>query len=159
MEEALTAGGSKDPKGKVCAGRLGPRPSPPPEPRQVGAAPHTRWMGFLAAPDPGFPMRTAQVTEMVQMIAPHMAPAPNGGAAASGADGGASNSGGDSSRGGADAADPRVREYTIDELRAMKVRELKSLLHAYGVSEVEAVEKEELVEVIFALQSSAADKL
>ena len=37
----------------------------------------------------------------------------------------------------------------------MKVRELKNLLHAYGVSEVEAVEKEELVEVIFALQQSA----
>ena len=48
-----------------------------------------------------------------------------------------------------------TREYTMEELRAMKVRELKNLLHAYGVSEVEAVEKEELVEVIFALQQSA----
>ena len=37
----------------------------------------------------------------------------------------------------------------------MKVRELKNILNTYGVSEVEAVEKEELVEVIFSLQQSA----
>ena len=48
-----------------------------------------------------------------------------------------------------------TREYSLDELRSMKVRELKALLRAYGVSEVEAVEKEELVEVIFSLQQSA----
>jgi len=109
MEEAITAGGSKDPRSKV--------------------------------------------TEMVQMIAPHMAPKPNGEAGSSGSGGGGSGSG-DNGRSNGEAADARVREYTIDELRAMKVRELKALLHAYGVSEVDAVEKEELVEVIFALQQS-----
>ena len=36
----------------------------------------------------------------------------------------------------------------------MAVRELKALLHGYGVSEVEAVEKEDLVEVIYALQQA-----
>jgi len=119
MEEALTAGGSKNPKEKV--------------------------------------------TEMVQMIAPHMAPKPNGaepngGAASSG--GGAAGGSSDSSRANGEAADAKLREHTIEELRSMKVRELKTLLHQYGVSEVEAVEKEELVEVIFALQqSSAGDNL
>ena len=57
---------------------------------------------------------------MVQMIAPQMG-------------------GGESS--------PRAREYSLDELRRMPVRELKKLLHAHGVSEVEVVEKEELVQV------------
>jgi hypothetical protein len=36
-----------------------------------------------------------------------------------------------------------------------QVRELKVLLRAHGVSEVEVVEKEELVQVIYALQQSA----
>ena len=49
-----------------------------------------------------------------------------------------------------------VREYSLEELREMRVRDLKSLLHAYGVSEVEAVEKEELVEVVYALQVGSA---
>ena len=40
----------------------------------------------------------------------------------------------------------------------MKVKELKKLLHQYGVSEVEAVEKEELIEVIYALQRSAVSE-
>ena len=133
MEEALSVGGSKDPKEKVG--------------------------------------------EMVQMIAPHMAgkaagpatpgaPPPgdggdgsrgggsDGGGAAKGGSGAGpprNPSGGSGGAGGAEAQ-PAMREHTIDELRAMRVKDLKTLLHAYGVSEVEAVEKEELVEVVFALQ-------
>ena len=114
MEEAVSAGGSKDPSTKV--------------------------------------------TEMVQMIAPSMNPKqpgtekPSDASGAAGSSGPASASPERSSSGGEDT---RKREYTLEELRAMKVKELKTLLHSYGVSEVEAVEKEEIVEVIFALQQSA----
>ena len=37
---------------------------------------------------------------------------------------------------------PAMREYTLEKLHAMRVKDLKTLLHAYGVSEVEAVEKD-----------------
>jgi hypothetical protein len=84
---------------------------------------------------------------MVQKIAPHMA-APNGAAAAG--DSSAADAVGDG-----DGDERAAREYTVEELRTMKVRELKSLLHAYGVREVEAVEKEDLVEVIIALQNAS----
>ena len=94
----------------------------------------------------------AKVTEMVQMIAPQMSPrAEDGKAAGGGAEDAKAASGGSSK-----PEDARAREYTLDELRAMKIRDLKALLHSYGVSQLEAVEKEELVEVIFALQQSAS---
>jgi len=94
-----------------------------------------------------------KVNEMVQMIAPQMAKAPTPATPGAPGDGGSGSGGSSSSRD--EAAQPIRREYTLDELRGMKVRELKSLLHQYGVAEVEAVEKSELVEVIFALQQSA----
>ena len=75
---------------------------------------------------------------MVQMIAPQM------GGGAGGAEAGAAGS--DAAAGGGESS-PRAREYSLDELRRMPVRELKKLLHAHGVSEVEVVEKEELVQV------------
>ena len=56
---------------------------------------------------------------------------------------------------GAAEPPPPPKEYTLEELHKLKVRELKTLLHAYGVLECEAVEKEELVEVIYALQQAA----
>ena len=82
--------------------------------------------------------------------------ADGGGDGGGGAGGGAGGGGGSSrGRGAADTAASESREYTLEDLRGLKVRELKALLHAYGVAEVEAVEKEELIEVIFALQQSS----
>eukprot|EP00325_Prymnesiales_sp_UTEX-LB-985_P001592 CAMPEP_0174706292 /NCGR_PEP_ID=MMETSP1094-20130205/9199_1 /TAXON_ID=156173 /ORGANISM="Chrysochromulina brevifilum, Strain UTEX LB 985" /LENGTH=600 /DNA_ID=CAMNT_0015904545 /DNA_START=41 /DNA_END=1843 /DNA_ORIENTATION=+ len=86
-----------------------------------------------------------KVSEMVQLISPHFTGRGEAAAAANGAPG-------DSSSSTAPSAPDPPREYTLEELRKMPVRELKQLLHALGVSEVDVVEKEELVQVIYALQ-------
>ena len=57
----------------------------------------------------------------------------------------------------AKAAEPEpepepARTYTLEELRAMPVRELKRLMEANHVSAEDAVEKEEFVQILFALQ-------
>jgi len=99
-----------------------------------------------------------KVTEMVQLIAPLFNTKGAGGEAA--AHGSTAGSGAGATTGGAggsssmDAQSEAIKQYSIEELRVLPVRELKRLLHAYGVSEVEVVEKEELVQVIYALQQS-----
>lgn len=95
---------------------------------------------------------TKKVTEMMELMVPHMRgaggrPGPAGEAPPEGAASGESG-------GGPEGGEPRAprKEHSLEELRTMPVRELKALLRDLGVSEIEAVEKEELVQVIFALQ-------
>ncbi len=85
----------------------------------------------------------AKVADMVRMLAPSAAPSASPDSAA-GAEPPAAPP--------APAASPR--KYALDELRALPVRELKALLRAHGVSEVDAVEKEDLVQVIWGLQKT-----
>ena len=89
---------------------------------------------------------------MVNMIAPQVQSAAQ--QARENAGGAGAASARRAAAGPAAPADP-PRQYELDELRKLPVRELKVLLRAHGVSEVEVVEKEELVQVIYALQQSA----
>jgi len=96
---------------------------------------------------------TKKVTDMVQMIAPQFAGATE---AASGSTSGGGGSGAAANGTPSPSGPPEPpKVYSIDELRTLPVRELKALLRSHGVSEVEVVEKEELVQVIYALQQSA----
>ena len=131
-------------------------------------------MASLIRPPPQDP--TKKVTDMVNMIAPQFQSAAQ--QARENAGGAGAASARRAAAGPAAPADP-PRQYELDELRKLpvrelkvvlrarhasahygallspQVRELKVLLRAHGVSEVEVVEKEELVQVIYALQQSA----
>ena len=112
-------------------------------------------MTFDGLPHPQDP--TKKVTDMVNMIAPQFQSAAQ--QARENAGGAGAASARRAAAGPAATADQSPstapRQYELDELRKLPVRELKVLLRAHGVSEVEVVEKEELVQVIYALQQSA----
>jgi hypothetical protein len=136
-------------------------------------------MTFDGLPHPQDP--TKKVTDMVNMIAPQFQSAAQ--QARENAGGAGAASARRAAAGPAATADQSPstapRQYELDELRKLpvrelkvllrarhasahhgalfspQVRELKVLLRAHGVSEVEVVEKEELVQVIYALQQSA----
>ena len=112
-------------------------------------------MTFDGLPHPQDP--TKKVTDMVNMIAPQFQSAAQ--QARENAGGAGAASARRAAAGPAATADQSPstapRQYELDELRKLPVRELKVLLRARGVSEVEVVEKEELVQVIYALQQSA----
>jgi len=93
----------------------------------------------------------AKVKEMVALFAPSMTPgaAPGGGE-------GAGAEGGDAKKDSDEAARKEREEmagkaYTVEELRGMSVKQLKAVVAAKGVRDVDVVEKEELVQVIYAL--------
>ena len=150
MEQALAVGGSKDPKEKVgeMVQMIAPHMSGKPAGPATPGAPPAGGNGS-AGGDAGSGGGASA----------------RGGGGGSGGSGGAATGGaatggaatGGAATGGVPSGEPSaVREYSLEELREMRVRDLKSLLHAYGVSEVEAVEKEELVEVVYALQVGSA---
>ena len=134
MAEAVSAGGSKDPKTKVA--EMVAMVMPPSQPVA-----------------PGAPAADAAAAEPSAAPPPYESHRSTGGSA----------SGSASPRAGAGCASARAaaapkaepepaRTYTQDELRAMPVRELKRLMKANDVSAEDAVEKEEFVQILYALQ-------
>ena len=105
-----------------------------------------------------------KVAEMVKMVMPMATGAQPGAEGAEGAEGGGEGSGeqqagSDAAQAGGAAAteEAATKQYSVDELRAMPVRELKKLMRARGIAETDAVEKEEFVQLVFALQQSKAE--
>ena len=99
-----------------------------------------------------------KVLEMVRMVMPMATGAQPGADGGDGGEGGEQEAASDGAQaGGAAAAEAETKQYSLDELRAMPVRELKKLMRARGIAETDAVEKEEFVQLIFALQQSKAE--
>ena len=132
MAEAVNAGGSKDPKTKVAEMVAMVMPTSPPTAPADGAA------GEPSAAPPSYESHRST----------------RGSASARASGGAGAGAGGASARAAAAAAaEPAAaRTYTLEELRAMPVRELKRLMQANEVSAEGAVEKEEFVQILYALQ-------
>ena len=129
MAEAVNAGGSKDPKTKVAEMVAMVMPTSPPTAPADGAA------GEPSAAPPSYESHRST----------------RGSTSARASGGAGAGAGGASAR--AAAAEPAAaRTYTLEELRAMPVRELKRLMQANEVSAEGAVEKEEFVQILYALQ-------
>ena len=107
-----------------------------------------------------------KVAEMVAMVMPPPPAANAGGAGAGAARAGEPSAAppsyeshqgaGTEGRAGAAAAEePRL--YSLEELRAMPVRELKRLMTANDISAQDAVEKEEFVQLLFDVQQGVAE--
>jgi len=133
MAEAVSAGGSKDPKTKVA--EMVAMVMPPSQPVA-----------------PGAPAADAAAAEPSAAPPPYESHRSTGGSAGGSASPRA-GAGCASARAAAAKAEPEpARTYTQDELRAMPVRELKRLMEANDVSAEDAVEKEEFVQILYALQ-------
>ena len=132
MAEAVNAGGSKDPKTKVAEMVAMVMPTSPP------TAPADDAAGEPSVAPPSY--------ESHRSTRGSASARASGGAGAGAGEG----AGGASARAAAAAA--AARTYTLDELRALPVRELKRLMQANEVSAEGAVEKEEFVQILYALQ-------
>ena len=133
MAEAVSAGGSKDPKTKVA--EMVAMVMPPSQP----AAPADAAVGEPSAAPPSYES--------------HCSTGASASASARGSASARAGAGCASARAAAAAQEPEpARTYTLEELRAMSVRELRRLMEANYVSAEDAVEKEEFVQILYALQ-------
>ena len=146
MAEAVSAGGSKDPKTKVA--EMVAMVMPPAQP----AAPADAAAGEPSAAPPSY--ESHRSTGGSASARGSASPRAGGSARARAGAGCASAR---AAAEAAKAAEPEpepepARTYTLEELRAMPVRELKRLMEANHVSAEDAVEKEEFVQILYALQ-------